>query len=409
MTADFHVHTEHSGDGYDSVAQTKDMARYAGLDVVALSDHDTLTQTTDPDFGSTATLTVLPAVEWTTRMHAGVVGASFLPPDELAQAGPPADWPAIVQDVIDRVHATGGAFIANHPADNRFPWVFDVRDVDAVEIWNSFWTVSDVGGKPSSPASIDDRMRSSGLTAAGIAPSAAIVAAAAAAGGGNDQALAYWEALLDRGERIAAVGSSDRHRWILPGYPCTWLRVRDNTPAEVIAALRAGRTLITASPHGPWVEFEADADGDGVFEAGIGDTVAAGSSVTLRVRVRGAARGLVRIVRRRATVHERRLSSGDVTFTLPVTLRPGDWVRLDVFEPVDGSLPAAAVVQSALGLLATPDIVAAFRAVGSVPPVIANAELYEMPRRYLPLFNVDVPGGLNFGRAAITSPIYAER
>src|SRR3954447_14928422 len=61
--------------------------------------------------------------------------------------------------------------------------------------------------------------------------------------------------------------------------------------------LRRGHTLVSHQPPnygGPRLFLEGDADGDGTFEAMIGDTVPAGTQ--LRVRVEDAPGTLLRIV-----------------------------------------------------------------------------------------------------------------
>jgi hypothetical protein len=393
----------------DSIAQTKAMARYQGLDFVALTDHDTLSQNSDPDFYSEPDIDLIPGVEWTTGLHAGVINPSFLPPPELSHAGPPGQWPSIVQSVIDRTHAGGGAFIAYHPTEVRFPWVLDVRGIDAVEIWNSFWGLGDNAAKPSSATTVSDFMRDKGLTAAGVPVSVPLANAAASGGNANDQAVAYWEELLERGERVSAVACSDRHDTLLPGYPSTWIYGRSSSTADVVDALRSGRTMVTAGPRGPRVTFEADGDGDGAFETMIGDSLPVGAPVTLRVRVEGAQNGLVRIVRRRLPVHEETIPGADHVLTLGTTTMPGDWFRVDVFVPIDWSIPVGGLLVGAIGSLTTRDLVPILSAFGTVPPVPSNQPVFDFDEQVLRILSVDVHSQLRYARAALTSPIYAGR
>ncbi len=402
-SGDFHVHTAHSGDGVDTVAQTAGLARFVGLDFVALTDHSTLTQRGDPAFVPTPDLGLVGGYEWTDMVHLGLIGGRTVRP---RLSGDPAAWPAYVQDLIDEVHAEGGLAIQYHPCWNTFPWLFAVERVDAVEVWNNLWTLSDTGLHPSDAADLQARLDGEGLTAAGVAPSAEIRQAIAAPGGGNDRALAYWEARLERGERVAAVGGSDRHKLLPPGYPTTWVLAPSAGEADLIAAVRAGRTIVTQGPDGPFVTFEADGDGDGVFEARIGDALAAGRPATLRVRIRGARDGLVRIVRRGRAAAQEVIASDDHTLTQTVTPASGDWFRVDAYHRVDWSLPAAGQVAQAAASPGAANVQALLSLWGvtvttgtNYPAIVVHPDLRKLAN--LALLEPD------WSRAAITSPIYA--
>jgi hypothetical protein len=78
----------------------------------------------------------------------------------------------------------------------------------------------------------------------------------------NAMALAVWDAHLRRGERIVALGGSDTHRLhhhrgrlYEPhlGEPTTWVEIGDQplTVETLLAALKAGRCFVSASPNGP--------------------------------------------------------------------------------------------------------------------------------------------------------------
>ena len=194
----------------------------------------------------------LPAYENSLQGHAQMLGAR-----RVYDAGDKST--GAVRTMVDALRADGGAFQANHPADPAFGYGYDIRP-DTVEVWNLPRIY-----QPPLPSASD-----------------------------NDEAIRYWEGWLDRGERVAATGGSDSHFAATlaiqgPGQPTTWVRVADRTPAGILAGLRAGRTFISHQPPGlggPRVLLEADADRDGAYEATVGDTVAPGTP--LRVRVLGA-------------------------------------------------------------------------------------------------------------------------
>jgi hypothetical protein len=85
----------------------------------------------------------------------------------------------------------------------------------------------------------------------------------------NAASLAYWEELLRRGERAAALGGSDTHYLRRPavtprhadalGRPTTWVDAGARpTVATIIAALREGRSFVSESVRGPQLYLEPD-------------------------------------------------------------------------------------------------------------------------------------------------------
>src|SRR5439155_13022492 len=106
----------------------------------------------------------------------------------------------------------------------------------------------------------------------------------------NAASLAYWEELLRRGVRRAAVGGSDTHylhrSGVPPGHldalgtPTTWVDAGDRpTVATILAALRDGRSFVSASPRGPQLYLEPDRGRAGRVSVEARD--GAGSTLTL--------------------------------------------------------------------------------------------------------------------------------
>lgn len=267
VAGDLHVHTTYSHDSYggpgddntgpdegyalgNSVTTDFALAASRGLGFLAISDHNDVRSQSDPGFGS-AGVVGLPAYENSLQGHAQMLGAR-----RIYDAGDKST--AAVRDMVAALRADGGLFQANHPSDPVFAYGYDIRP-DTVEVWNlpRVW-------KPPLPSASD-----------------------------NDAAIRYWEGWLDRGHKVAATGGSDSHFAATlavqgPGQPTTWVRVRERTAAGVLDGLRAGRTFVSHQPPGlggPRVLLEADGDRDGRYEATVGDTVAPGTP--LRVRVQG--------------------------------------------------------------------------------------------------------------------------
>jgi hypothetical protein len=98
----------------------------------------------------------------------------------------------------------------------------------------------------------------------------------------NFESLEKWDGLLQRGERVVAVGGSDVHS-IPPAQPrhphglaepTTWVYASEASEGGVLSAIRAGRTYLSDSPRSPIrVVLLADENGGGRFERMMGDTV----------------------------------------------------------------------------------------------------------------------------------------
>jgi hypothetical protein len=106
-----------------------------------------------------------------------------------------------------------------------------------------------------------------------------------------------WDELLSRGIRVNGVGGSDSHQitrlqshFNLPGAPTTWVCVTERTGGAIIDALHAGHVSVAYQPYADRLELLADADGDGAFEAMMGDEIPAGNPTTFCVGVSGAYR-----------------------------------------------------------------------------------------------------------------------
>ena len=322
LAGDFHVHTCYSHDVYcgpgdsntgmdeiytaGSTTQMQFCAAAArGLDFLTISDHNDVRSQADPGFGACGVVGV-PAYENSLEGHAQMLGARVVYDNGDRSV-------AAVRDLVGHLHADGGAFQVNHPAEGsvHFPhdadwgYGYDVLP-DSVEVWN----ISRLWQPP--------------------APS----------GSSNDDAVGYWEGWLDRGLAVAATGGSDNH-WISTqavqgvGQPTTWVYTADTSWSSLVAAVRAGRTFISDQPPafgGPRLYLEADGDRDGSYESMVGDTVVPGSS--LRVRVEGAPGTLLRVV-----------SDGGQQLFAPVPVTSpafehsfvppagSTWVRAEIFEP----------------------------------------------------------------------------
>jgi hypothetical protein len=245
----------------------------------------------DPAYGSSGVIGV-PAYEASLDGgHAQMLGASHLYAEGAGDA-------ASTNALADALRLDGGLFQANHPGyrseaelsgceqaaagapDNPLHWRygFEVRP-DTIEVWNTTTLI-----RPSQT---------------------------------------YYECWLERGARIGITGGSDSHgaNQANMAVPTTWVLATDRSPAAILAGIRAGRTTVSRTPPGAGgarLLIEADADGDGSYEAGVGDSVPPGTP--MRVRADGlAAPALVRVrANGQAIVEGAALSpGGEVRFSAP--------------------------------------------------------------------------------------------
>ena len=131
LSADLHIHTACSGDGESQVAEVLTAARAAGLDVIAITDHDT-TEGCAIAVGLSPDILVIPGVEVTTMQgHLLVLGASGPIPKGLD-----------VLETITLAHTLGGVAIIPHPFHRYRHGVGlkmkeALRAADAIEVFNS--------------------------------------------------------------------------------------------------------------------------------------------------------------------------------------------------------------------------------------------------------------------------------
>ncbi len=230
FVGDIHSHTEHS-DGGVTVLDAIYRARGSGLDFVALTDHNTISQNfLRPDDPS---ILVLPGMELTTYYgHTNLLGVHR----------PVADWrcrtPADVAEKMAEARANGATIVINHPfqrsAGGKWQSGHDLA-FDAVEIWNGNW----------SPLNLD--------------------------------ALAWWQDRLRAGHICPVTGGSDFHlkNRRRHGRPANRVFADSHSIADILAGIRAGRNQVCFAPDST-VADRLD-DSLPLF----GDRVAAGAPIGL--------------------------------------------------------------------------------------------------------------------------------
>ncbi len=133
---DPHVHTNASYDGRGSVEGVLDAAVEAGLDAVAITDHDTTVAAREAvSLPGTRDLTVVPGVEISTRDgHVLALGVRDRPP-----VGDP------IAETVAWIRDRGGVAVIPHPFQRSRHGVRkrDVPDADAIEVFNA-WAMTGI-------------------------------------------------------------------------------------------------------------------------------------------------------------------------------------------------------------------------------------------------------------------------
>ncbi|MFO0627069.1 MAG: CehA/McbA family metallohydrolase [Polyangiales bacterium] len=336
-STDLHLHTDLSTDSVHPVADAVRQMAAEGLDLVASTDHDFITDYGDLlDDETRGWIVAVPGEEVSTvrlghyggyplRRDPARAGAGAVPWFGLSPAQIAAALRARGDDVVVQV---------NHPR-LRGSGVFDQIALDAAQ-GRGTATAASVGlpeGTDLTPLDFDAIEVWNGYTR-----------------GDNERAFADLLALRAAGRRLVMVGNSDSHRPDLPpGAPRSFVRVPDDTRGRVAwrdvrAGLRGGDVTVGG---GLFVTVESD---DGARPGG--RAVARGGVVGLRVRVQGAPwadctrlriyRGAEVVVDQPITAPADRVLRVDARIEVPVTAPGFVVVRVDgtrPAEPVFGYAP----------------------------------------------------------------------
>jgi hypothetical protein len=233
-----HMHTVHS-DGALTVAEISALAREAGLDFVAITDHNNTTHQVER-VSDDGLLRIVGEEITTPGGHAsawGIGGArDFV--DFRVMPGDPR-----IADLVRATTARGGLFSINHPGAtcSGCGWEHGVPEgVAAIEITN---------GSHAEMA----------------------------------KAIEMWDGLLKQGRRITGVGSSDWHRGPRP-VDMASVRVwaTDLSTSAILDGIRRGRVVVMADGRTPPPLLVARA---ARRRAGVGETLIAGKEKEVRLDV----------------------------------------------------------------------------------------------------------------------------
>lgn len=313
---DLHSHTQYSDDvcetpaceepytwGY-SVGEQIRNAELRGLDYVALTDHNTVETHTDPEYGSEL-VTLLDGYEHSlSNGHGGIIGVDSYfeePTGDLAG----------LSAMLEGVHDAGGLGIINHPrTDISSTWEYETpAPMDAVEVWSIAWYLRDE------------------LTQGTLSSN-------------NHESLALYDAYLNAGYQLAAVGGSDSH-WRATnllqgvGQPTTWVNAADDTESSLVEGIREGQTFVSWDWLGPLVRLSAA--GDDRSGAGIGETAPIAPSVDVETRIVNGVGHRARLVANGDIVAETTVDASPFTWETAVELsehatdHEQGWIRAEVY------------------------------------------------------------------------------
>lgn len=297
---DLHVHSTASSDASSSGSALApeawgEHARRAGLDFVALTDHNVVAQNRALAGAPGDGVLLLGGEEMTNWSHGHATVAGLGTDDWLDWRQRPRSLrlgrhEARITDLLRTAEELGAYVAAAHPLQLLVTWQFFAEArTHGIEVWNGHFSPTDAA------------------------------------------AVARWDALLRRGQRIAAAGGSDLHgldnpAGVAAGMPTTVVHAEALSRRAVVAALRAGRSYLTRRPGGPRVVVWAQG-ADGVRRI-MGETVSGrrGAAVPVGATVRGGAGLRLLLIADGRVLLRRRLRGDDETVT--TTLRIGDALSL---------------------------------------------------------------------------------
>jgi hypothetical protein len=276
---DLHCHTFHS-DARGAPEVLHAAATQAGLDFLAVADHNTITQRRYFHPQSSPDLVFVRAMEVTTANgHANVYGVDDWIDFRMTQ---PSDAHVLAR----LVHERGGLLSVNHDKPT-IPWDYELPQIDCQEVWQSTWMAW------------------------------------------NWVSLGRWQDRLARGLRISAIGGSDFHQPeslqpegpLVLARPTTVLWLPELSEDAILAAMKAGRGYVTESPSGPHLEMTADGQP-------MGGAVATPRNIVATVR--GAAGDVLAWIDATGLVAEAEIAGDEWQTGLPSEIAPQRFIRTEI-------------------------------------------------------------------------------
>lgn len=215
---DLHMHTFHS-DGHWTMPRIFKYAKENNLDFLGFTDHNTTSHHAVVDRVAKEYPQVLAMRSAEVTTYGGHFNVWGLPSGTLIDFRVTPGDTARLNEVLSTVRALKLPASINHPTAlcGGCNWSYgdDWAGMESVEIWNGEWDITD------------------------------------------EAALQKWDKLLQRGNRITAIGSSDTHAVpksaepdspMTIGSPTTFLRARSLSEQELFSAIREHRAYVGEKP-----------------------------------------------------------------------------------------------------------------------------------------------------------------
>ncbi len=283
---DLHSHTQHS-DARATLTELLTVAQGHGLEFLGVTDHNTVSH--HPVLrAAKVPLTPIAGEEVTTyHGHATLLGCQTWCDFRIQSR-------ESLLAAVRQGREGGGTWVVAHPKRTGCDWAWGDDlwpHFDAVEVWNGPWPTR------------------------------------------NWESVNRWHERLCIGDRLACVGGSDRHQVPLPdtdpawkqvGFPTTWVWSDGPSAAQILAAIRAGRTCV-GHPTGRRIWWEL------YGQVVTGATVKAGTPVVLKaIKAEYVA---IRVLTEAGVVLDGDVDNEPVV-EVPVTAR-GRFMRAEIYWPRD--------------------------------------------------------------------------
>jgi hypothetical protein len=278
---DLHAHTFHS-DAAGSPELLHAAAKQAGLDFLAVTDHNTTSQRCYFNPASSPELVFVRGMEVTTAIgHANVFGVDDWIDFRMTKR-------ADAHTLATLVHDRSGLLSINHDKPT-IPSDYDLPAIDCMEAWQSSWFAW------------------------------------------NWISLARYQQRLASGLRPSLIGGSDYHQpdrlepegpFVL-GRPTTALELDELSEDAILSAMKAGRGYVTESPTGPHLAITVDG-------APMGSAIAQRATPRGQATVRGAAGDMVHWIDASGIVGEQSIDNDDWRGEIAVLKGVSGFLRAEI-------------------------------------------------------------------------------